>query len=187
MMFAPSNYVIGALLGLLVLGGLGMAGQQTRISGLKADLAQAQAERSEEIAAGERAARLHAEHINQLQTAHAAEQQERENAFAQAQQALERTRAADRARAVSLRHQLEAATAAGSRPRDHADPVACERDATRLDELGRLAGEGVELLEEGRGLLNQREAELIHLQGQLQLDRKALLEASSRPWQDPAP
>jgi hypothetical protein len=183
-MIKPTYYVVGAA---LALAAIGAAWQQTTINGLRLELAEARTDRSEEIAAGERAARQHAEHISQLKTAHAVEQQERENVFAQAQQVLERTRAADRARAVSLRQQLEAATAASSRPRDHTDPVACEHDRDRLDSLGRLAGEGLELLEEGRGLLNHREAQLRHVIGQVLLDRQALREAATSPSPGHAP
>ena len=65
---------------------------------------------------------------------------------------------------------LDAATA--KQPtKNHADTVGCERDRDRLEALGQLAGEGVELLAEGRNLLQQRDHEVALLLDQIRLDR----------------
>ncbi len=186
-MIRISHYVIGGLLLVIALMAAGIMLQLGQVKSLKLELAETKLMYADEVAAREREARVFAERISQLKTDHAVAQQERENEFVKVKARLEGERAADRARAVGLRQQLEAATNAGDRPRDHVDAAACQRDADRLEALGRLAGEGLELLEEGRGLLNQREAELSHLLGQLQLDRQVLREAAKSPTPSPAP
>jgi hypothetical protein len=186
-MIRISHYVIGGLLLVIALMAAGLMLQLGQIKSLKLKLAEVKLMHAEEVAARERAARVYAETINQLQTNHATQQQERESEFIKTKARLEGERAADRARAVGLRQQLEAATSAGDRQGSDVDAATCQRDRDRLEALGRLAGEGLELLEEGRGLLSQREAELTHLLGQLQLDRQALLEATTSPTRSHAP
>lgn len=152
---------------------LTIAGQAARVDALKLSIAQAEAVTAKERTVREKIARDHEAELGRRERLHAAQQQERENAYQSDRAALATARAADAAAARSLRDKLAVATAR-SVPRGAVDTAACERDADRLEALGRLAGEGAELVAEARGLLDQRDIEVAALIAQIAIDRAAL-------------
>ena len=159
---------------LLAIGALVLLAQHLHVQNLNLRLGLADAGRqaAEERSARESAARNHETKLAKRERDHAAAQQEKEDAFTTEKLVLQGRIAVERSNAGRLRQQLAAATArdgAGSA----ADPVACERAFARLETLGRLAGEGVELLVEGRGLLEQRDLDVQRLFNQVTVDRKA--------------
>lgn len=139
---------------------------------LQLDAADADRQTADERTARESAARLHETKLAAREQTHATEQQEKDNAFTTEKSTLQARVAAERQRAGSLREQLAAATTRGGAGGE-ADPAACQRAFARLETLGRLAGEGVELLVEGRGLLEQRDLDVQRLFNQVTVDRKA--------------
>lgn len=143
------------------------AGQTVRLDAARATLAQ---ERANHEAAALAAQAASATKTLAVERAHAAAQQRIADGFAREKQKMEDARIADAAVARSLRDRL-AATTAKQPTKNHADPVGCERDRDRLEALGQLAGEGVELLAEGRNLLQQRDREVTLLLDQIRLDR----------------
>ena len=143
------------------------AGQTVRLDAAREALAQ---ERANHEAAALAAQGASANRTLAVERAHAAAQQRIADDFAREKQKMEDARIADAAVARSLRDRLAAATA--KQPaKNHADTVECERDRDRLEALGQLAGEGVELLAEGRNLLQQRDHEVALLLDQIRLDR----------------
>ena len=143
------------------------AGQTVRLDAARAALAQ---ERANHEAAPLAAQVASTNKTLAVERAHAAAQQRIADDFAREKQKMEDARIADAAVARSLRDRLAAATA--KQPaKNHADTVECERDRDRLEALGQLAGEGVELLAEGRNLLQQRDHEVALLLDQIRLDR----------------
>ncbi len=177
-MVPPTFYVIGALAVALVGSNLW---HLARVSAAHLQVAKAEktvetikGERDKASAALEKALREHTATVARLQSEHAAAQQEKEDAFYRQKATLARDAARDAAAARSLRDRLAAATSAGSGAGGAVDTAACQRDRDRLEVLGRLAGEGQELLAEARSLLDQREAEVIRLQDQLRLDRQVI-------------
>lgn len=120
----------------------------------------------------ERVARKHEETLAQREQEHAAAQQEKDNAHATQTAALRTLLATERTRATGLRDQLHRITTRSSAGSE-TDPVACGSALDRLETLGGLAGEGVELLAEGRGLLQQRDLDVQRLREQIDLDRAA--------------
>lgn len=170
MLLLARYWKVGLLAAVLAFMGV----QQWRIGHLQTALAEEKSARSAETADRERVAREHTEKINQINAQHARAQQESEDVHQQKIAELARARAAERARVDGLRVSLEAATSRGAW--SAADPVACERQADRHEELGRLASEGVGLLEEGRSLLADRDEQVMHLLRQVQVDRAAVEE-----------
>lgn len=166
------DYVLGALAICLGLSLVAMAGQRVEIAQGKTKVAVAEKLASDEKASREKAAREHGDKILALQTTHARSQQEKEDAFATEREGLLRARAADAADARGLRNRLATTTARGSQ-RTNADPIACERDQDRLEVLGRLVGEGQELLVEARSLLAERDGQVKRLRDQIAIDRAA--------------
>ena len=141
------------------------AGQTVRLDAARAALAQ---ERANHEAAALAAQAASANKTLAVERAHAAAQQRIADDFAREKQKMEDARIADAAVARGLRDRL----AAAKHPtKNHADTVGCERDRDRLEALGQLAGEGVELLAEGRNLLQQRDREVTLLLDQIRLDR----------------
>jgi hypothetical protein len=138
---------------------------QAETSKVKLDFATDQAQRQE-------VARKLIEENGRLQTEHAAKQQELETRYAKQKTDYENRRRADAATVGRLRDQLATYTARGDAP-DHTEPVACQRAGDRLEALGGLFAEGVELVVEGRGIVERRDAEVIRLLGQIGADRAA--------------
>lgn len=142
------------------------------VNALRAEVATLEADAAKGLAAQQQAARVHEEKIAEREREHAAGQQRKEDEYAKEKELLARQRDSERAAAVRLRDQLAAATARRS-PGGGADTAASERDADRLAELGRLAGEGVELVSEARSLLRERDGQVARLLDQITLDRQA--------------
>lgn len=169
MIAAVARYWYWVAIGLLVL----LAQQlHVRNLGLQLDLADAGRQAAELTVSRESAARAHETQLAKREQQHAADQQSKEENYAKDKDALGRQLVAEQRTAGRLRDQLAAATARG-RSGDPADAVACQRAFDRLEALGGLAGEGVELLVEGRGLLRQRDLDVQRLLDQVTLDRQA--------------
>lgn len=158
--------VAAAMLGL----GVTVAVQQARIGSLRASLAQAEAQVASDRAASAKVAQAHAEALAALQATHAARQQEAEHAFAMETARLVDARRDDADLVRRMRAQL---TAAGRRPAGPTDPAAVQRRADASGDLAGLLGEGVELVVEGRRLVEQRDAEVSRLLDQIKADRAA--------------
>lgn len=164
-------YAAGALVAIAALGGLW---QRATIHGLKSELAVEKLQHSTATKDAERKAREYITQLAEVRAKHAAEQQEKESAFTKEKQALARARAVDADAARSLRNRLADATRPAGDPRGTVDTAACQRDRDRLEVLGRLAGEGQELLVEARSLLGERDAEVSRLIEQIKTDRQAV-------------
>ncbi|WP_313329813.1 hypothetical protein [Comamonas sp.] len=123
-----------------------------------------------ELADRQAAARVFEAKLGRQERAHAAAQQEKDESYASESRKLQTQLAAERGTTGRLRKQLENATA-GANSGSSADPVACQRAFDRLETLGRLAGEGVELLAEGRGILRQRDRDVQRVLDQVKIDR----------------
>lgn len=178
-MVPPTFYVIGALAVALIGSNLWhvarVSAAHLQVAKVEKTIETMKGERDKATAALEKSLREHTTAVAKLQSEHAAAQQEKEDAFHRRKAALARDAARDAAAARSLRDRLAVATAAASGgARREVDTSACQRDRDRLEALGRLAGEGQELLVEARSLLDQREAEVIRMQDQLRLDRQAV-------------
>ncbi len=139
---------------------------------LQLDAADAGRVAAEELGARESAARQHEATLAKREQTHAAAQQEKENAYTTEKLALQTRLAGERAYSGGLRSRLAAATARDSSG-SATDPAACQRAFARLETLGGLAGEGVQLLVEGRGLLAERDLDVQRLFDQVLIDRPA--------------
>lgn len=169
MIAALARYWHWVAIGLLVL----LAQQlHVRNLGLQLDLADAGRQAAELTASRESAARAHETQLAKREQQHAADQQRKEENYAKDKDALGRQLVVEQRTAGRLRDQLAAATAR-DRSGDPTDAVACQRAFDRLEAVGGLAGEGVELLVEGRGLLRQRDLDVQRLLDQVTLDRQA--------------
>jgi len=145
--------------------------QQYRIASLEADLAKAGQAASDERVAREQAAREHAEQMASLAARHAQSQQTLENTYAEKIAALEDRRRADARELAGLRGTIATYAASGRRPGE-TDAAALERATDRLNVLAGILAEGVELVVEGRGIVERRDAEVIRLLEQIKLDRR---------------
>lgn len=170
-----------ALLVVVVAVVLGYAGVKTlQVSALRVDLAEAKQQASDLQARSERLAREVTDLKVKNLAAHAAGQQEKEKEYAQALQQQAAARAADRHELSRLRNTIHAyarGTASGGSAT--AAPVS---DQDRLDRLADLLDEGVELAQEGRGVVERRDAEVKRLLDQIGLDRSV---CEVRPQTDP--
>ena len=170
-LLVAKHWKAGVLLA-VVLGAVGFMGwQHTQIADLEADLARAGQAASDERLARETAAREHVENIAALQAQHAINQQTLENQHAKNMADLASRRAADRAEADRLRGTIATYTARDRRPGD-TDAAALERAEDRLAVVGALLEESVQLLIEGRGVVEGRDAEVKRLVDQINLDRQ---------------
>ncbi|WP_020723036.1 hypothetical protein [Variovorax atrisoli] len=158
-------------LGAIALLAVGICVQQLRIADGKVDLAKERQARAQETNDRNRAALRESERVAGLQLAHAANQQEIVDVYSRIIQTLEIGRADDAVRAGRLSRQL-AEFASRDREAARTDPVACQRVADRSASLAGLAGEGAELLLEGRRLVRQRDAEVELLKGIVANDRR---------------
>lgn len=146
--------------------------QQVRVANLKADVAQVEKARDGETAARERAAREHADKLRDLQARHAEEQQQKETDYETKLAKLEKDKRADAAVAGQLRDKL-AAFAARSQQPGETDTAAVERYANRLGIVSGLLAESIDLVTEGRSVIERRDAEVGRLLEQINLDRSA--------------
>lgn len=139
---------------------------------LQLDAADAGRQTADERTVRESEARLHEATLAKRERAHATEQQEKEDAYTTEKMALQTRIAGERAYSGGLRNRLAAATTRDSSG-SATDPAACQRAFARLETLGGLAGQSVELLVEGRGLLDERDLDVQRLFDQVIIDRKA--------------
>ena len=117
-------------------------------------------------------AQKHADQVAQLQSQHAAVQQQKEDEYAQQLHNTEIAGVAGRADAQRLRNQLASFTASDRQPGE-TDTAACQRAQYRLPIVGALLGEGVELEAESRAIIERRDAEVKRLLDQISIDRMA--------------
>lgn len=157
----------------IVVLGAAVAGQEARVQSAKMDTEKVRREWAQDQSARQSAARLLVEHNAKLQREHAALQQDSEDAFTKEKQALERRLRDSTSTAGRLRDQLAAYTARGGAGSE-TDPVACERARDRLEALGGLLASGIELVVEGRGIVERRDAEVKRLVDQITADRAAV-------------
>lgn len=148
------------------------AWQQGRVVKLESEIKEVNLQHAEEKTLRTAEALAHTTKLREIEAMHAADQQTREDEHAKEKRTLEVQRATESASAGRLRQQLAAATARSREPSD-ADPASCERDQSRLETLGTLAGEGVELLAEGQGLVRERDLQIGRLLDQIKIDRAA--------------
>lgn len=163
--------VIAALVGLLGV-------QQVRVSDYKTEIAELKQKVSDERADREAAARAHVEELRLRETQHTQAQQLKDKDYAQKLALLEAGRRDDRALIGSLRGTIASYTAIGQRPGE-TDAAALERASHRLQTIGQLLDEGVELVIESRRLVEQRDAEVARLLDQIRIDRAACSPQSS--------
>ncbi|WGT65008.1 hypothetical protein [Variovorax paradoxus] len=105
-----------------------------------------------------------------MQASHAKAQQENVNAYEKKLAVLDGRRRAAAGDAERMRQQF-AAFAARDRDEAASDPAACQRVADRSAVLGDLAARGAELLERGRIVVEQRDAQIGLLLGIVGNDR----------------
>lgn len=141
-------------------------------AGLRADVATLKAAIAKDVAARAKLVEDHEKKVGALERAAAAKQQENSDAFNQALQVERQRGAAESADNRRLRDKLAAATAR-DRSVGPTPATSCERDGDRLEALGQLAGEGVDLVGEARTLLRQRDLEVALLLSQIDSDRAA--------------
>lgn len=146
--------------------------QQVRVANVETDIAQEQKARSDETARRTQAALGHTIAIGRLQSEHAAAQQLSEERYANLNKTLDDERRADAAATVRLRDKLAAYTSSDRRPGE-TDAAAGERTADRLEALGSMVREGVDLLAEARGIIGRRDGEVARLLDQIKIDRAA--------------
>lgn len=160
---------------------LGYAGVKTlQVAALRVDLAEAKQQAADLQVRSERLAREVTDLKVKNLSAHAAGQQEKEKEYAQALQQQAAARAADRHELSRLRNTIHTyARGAASGGSATAAPVS---DQDRLDRLADLLDEGVELAQEGRGVVERRDAEVKRLLDQIGLDRSV---CEVRPQTDP--
>lgn len=150
------------------------AGKAHRLELTVAEL-RTQAAEAESQAAQERAARIakvleHERALAERERQHAAQLQGIENDHAKQTAVAQARAAADAAALDRLRKQIAAFTARGGAL---GDPTAApaERYADRLEAIGILYAESLDLLVEGRGIIERRDIEVKRLVDQLYADR----------------
>lgn len=146
--------------------------QQVRVANAHTELAQEKTARDAETIERQNLVIAHDKKLRELESTHAAAQQQKEEAYATQLAAVKTAAAADRADAVRVRNKLTAFTSSATRPGE-TDAVACQRAKDRLPRVGSLLAEGVELEAESRELIRQRDAEVDLLLGQIKIDRAA--------------
>ena len=165
---------------------LAVAGvERTQVLKARADLSQAQKavsdeklDRQAEDTRRALAALDDLQRVLAMQAAHAKAQKENVDAYEKKLAVLDGRRRAAAGDAERVRQQF-AAFAARDRDQAASDPAACLRIADRSVVLGDLAARGRELLERGRLVVEQRDAEVNLLLNTVQLDR-VLLGSSER-------
>ena len=104
---------------------------------------------------------------------HAAAQQDNTHAYTQEIQRLEAGRAADAARIASLQHNLR--TTATQHAQAASNAAACRHLADQHQQLATHLAQGAGVVGELVGLVQQRDAQVNALMGQVQADRKLLV------------
>lgn len=146
--------------------------QQVRVANAQTELAEEQRARAEETSGRMQVALAYTDELRLRESQHAAETQQKVEAYESQITAAKTAGAADRADAKRVRGQLAAYASGGRRPGE-TDAVACQRAQDRLPRVGALLAEGVELEAESRELIRQRDAEVTLLLGQIKTDRAA--------------
>lgn len=146
--------------------------QQVRVSMAHTELANEKTARANETIARQNLVIAHAAELRKLESQHAADQQQKDEAYAKQITAVKAAGAADRADAQRVRGQLAAFTSGATRTGE-TDAAACQRARDRLPRVGALLAEGVSLEAESRELIRQRDAEVTLLLGQIKTDRAA--------------
>lgn len=157
---------------IIALMGASVGVERIQVANAKANLATEKAARAVETQQRTKLALDHAEQLLTIKSKHAAEQQQKEEAYATQLLAAKTAGIADRADAQRMRNKLAAFTSGTARPGD-TDATACKRAQDRLPRVGALLAEGVELEAESRELIRQRDAEINLLLGQINIDRSA--------------
>lgn len=178
----PMLYVLGFLL----VGALATAGiERTRVHKAKAETSQAKADlaaeklsRAQENTARSQAALDDITRIGDLERTHASTQQETVHAYESKLKTLVARGAADADYRRRMSGQF-AASAASDRQEARGDAAACERIADRSQVVAGLADEGVELLIEGRSIVEARDAEVGLLLDTIRNDRALLAPPSA--------
>lgn len=146
--------------------------QQVRIAGYQADIATVKGERDQDRAALAQAALDHKAAIDKLEDDHAAAQQLKENEYAADAKKREAARLAAVAESGRLRGKLAAYANSGVRAGE-TDAAAYQRAADRLNVVSGLLDESIDLVTEGRSIIEQRDSEVANLLRQIKIDRAA--------------
>lgn len=164
---------------LLVIGALLLLVQDYRedVLVLERDIAQHEKAVSDMNAERERVALEHAQAIVKLKDEHALQQNQLEKTYVEALDNLKAQRADDRAAIDRMRLDIKKYAGSDSVRGLPLDAAAANRAADRLDTLGGLLAEGVELVVEGRGIVQRRDLEVKRLVDQIKTDRQACDEA----------
>lgn len=170
MLLTIKDYVLGAAIAALT---VAVGIQSVRLSAAQRQTAEVRAEWAKETAQHEAAARKLIAFNAKLQADHAAAQQQLEENHAKKLAEIERRRRSDLATAGRMRDQIAAYTTRGADD-PATDAATCERARDRLQSIGGLLAESVELLVEGRSLVEKRDAEVKRLADQITADRAAL-------------
>lgn len=163
----------------LLAGALALAGvkcseaqaQRVIAVGAQRDLYSERADRQAENTRRAMAALAELQRVVGLAAEHARNQQEIVDGYENTLHGLESERAAAASDAQRVRGQF-AAFAARDREAARTDPAACQRVADRFEVIADLAGEGRELLSEGRLLVKGRDAEVAALLDIVKNDRR---------------
>jgi len=147
--------------------------ERTRGAKARADLASEQRDRAKENTDRAMAALADLQRTAALVAAHAKNQQENVNAYEEKLAAIEGRRRAAAGDADRVRKQF-AAYSAHDREQATTDPAACIRIADRSAVLAGVAARGRELLERGRLVVEQRDAEVGVLLGVVGNDRSLM-------------
>jgi hypothetical protein len=145
---------------------------QLELSSVEASLSAEVAARATDRAERATLALAHFTDVKNIEIKHAAEQQQKDSDYAQTLQKLELAGTTGRADAQRLRSMLSAFTA-GDRGPGETDAAAGQRARDRLQLVGALLAEGIELEAEGRAVIDRRDAEVGRLLEQIQIDRAA--------------
>ena len=138
----------------------------------RAELAELKVVMSAQTAAAEKAARRAAEEKLTLVAEHNRKTQESENAFIQTLSAAQDRARVDAATVDRLRNKIASYTSSGGRT-DQATTVTRVDLSDRLAAIGGLLGESIGLLVEGRSIIERRDAEVMLLRTQIEIDRFA--------------
>jgi hypothetical protein len=114
----------------------------------------------------------HAAEIKRLTDEHAENQQAKDDIYVAKINKLEADNRAGAATAVQLRDALATFTAGGRRPGE-TDAAVIQRTADRLKIVSGLLAEGIDLVTEGRAVVERRDIEIGRLLEQIAVDRVA--------------
>jgi hypothetical protein len=146
--------------------------EQVRIASAHTALATEQKVRAQETIQRQNLVIAHGNELRALESTHAADQQQKAEAYEATIATLKTAGAAYRADADRLRGNLSRYASSATRPGE-TDATACQRAQDRLPRVGALLAEGVGLEAESRELIRQRDAEVALLMGQVKTDRAA--------------